>query len=497
MLFCLIFAFVTLSVSFFWFKKELYLKTLFLKLYGIIALTIVSILFISKFTNYQFIFSADYELYLKLQRIPIHPYVIRNIQTVCHTLYLFSAIVFICKHYKISVYKKFLLTLPLVLFVIINLSQVTDEISLQIFLMRFGDSNNLFFIADMLVSNISYLIICLYTIIPLMLIFKKIISTPNLIKKNFFVSYLVCMMLTDILYFSIFIHGLFKDISPHRLGLDNIPSGISLYGNMFTSAILLTTFSIVITVVIIFLKPFKAKKLEIEYVSTRNFQKFQYDNYYTTLHMLKNTLLCVYKYIEISEKHIDNTKALTSLECAKEQINEQLENYNNTMAHFKTKNLQFKSINIVEVVNKSINASEVEDTVVIYRDYNPEMDIRIMGNSNSIDQVCKNIIDNALNSLRISTKENKEIHISIVDDDDYVIIDFTNNGNCIPKNHQKFLFNLFFTTRANEFCSGIGLYYTKEIVTRHGGDIWFKSTPQQTTFTIALPKINQEELQND
>lgn len=494
MLFCLIFAFIALSVAFFWFKKEIYLNTLFLKLYGIITLTIVSIMLISKFTNYQFAFSADYELYLKLQRIRIHPYVIRNIQTICHTFYLSSAIVFLGRHCKISARKIFLLSLPLVLFVILNLSQVASEISLQIFLMKFKNPENAFFIADMLVSNVSYLIICVYAIIPLILIFKKIVSTSNLIKKNFFVSYLVCMMLTDILYFSIFIHGLFKDISPHHLGLNNIVSDISIYGNMFNSAILLTTFSVIITIVIIFFKPFKAKKLDIEYVSTRNFQKFQYDNYYTTLHMIKNTLLCVYKYIEISEKHIDNPKALTSLECAKEQINEQLENYSNTMAHFKTRNLQFESINIIDVVNKSINASEVEEAVGIYKDYNLETDIRIMGNSNSIDQVCKNIIDNALNSLRISTKENKEIRVSIVDDDDYVLINFSNNGNCIPKNHQKFLFNLFFTTHANEFCSGIGLYYTKEIVTRHGGDIWFKSTPEQTTFTIALPKINQEEL---
>lgn len=494
MLFCLIFVAISLFVSFFWFKKELYLNALYLKLYSIITLTIVSILFISKFTSYQFVFSADYELYLKLQRINIHPYTIRNIQTLCHILYLSSTIVFLCKHYKTTVFKKILLSLPLVLFMILNSSQVTDEISHQIFLIRFGNTNNTLFIADILIRNLSYLIICVYTIVPLILIFRKIISTPNLIKKNFFVSYLVCMMLTDILYFSIFIHGLFKDISPHRLGLNNIPSGISIYGNMFTSAIFITTFSVIITIVIIFLKPFKAKNLDIEYVSSKHFQKFQYDNYYTTLHMLKNTLLCVYKYIEISEKYIDNPKALTSLDGAKEQINEQLENYNNIMVHFKTRNLQFESINIVDVVNKSVNTSVVEDNVVIYKDYNHEMDIRIMGNLNSIDQVCKNIIDNALNSLRISAKENKEIRISIVDDDDYVIINFTNNGDCIPKNHQKFLFNLFFSTHANEFCSGIGLYYTKEIVTCHGGDIWFKSTPLETTFTIALPKTNQEEI---
>lgn len=495
MLFCLLLSFIALSVSFFLLKKDFYLNALYLKMYGIIALIVVSILFISKFTNYQFIFSADYELYLKLQRIHIHPYIIRDIQTVCHAFYLSSAIVFLWRRYKITVFRKFLLFIPLVLFVILNLSQVTSEISLQIFLTRFGNPTNALFIADMLVSNITYLIICSYTLLPLILIFREIVRTSNLIKKNFFVSYLVCMTLTDILYFLIFIHGMFSDIAPHQLSLNNIPSSISMSSNMITSTILLTTFSVIITTVIIFLKPFKAKKLDVEYVSTKHFQKFQYDNYYTTLHMLKNTLLCVYKYIEISEKHIDNPKALTSLECAKEQIDEQLENYNNIMSHFKTKNLQFESINIIDVVNKAIDASEVEDTVVMLKDFNQEMDIRIKGDSNSINQVCKNIIDNALNSLMISPNGNKEIRISIVDDDDYVIVNFTNNGNCIPKNHQKFLFNLFFSTHANEFCSGIGLYYAKEIVTHHGGDIWFKSTPEQTTFTIALPKINQEELQ--
>lgn len=493
MLFCLIFAAISLFVSFFWFKKELYLNILYLKLYSIIALTIVSILFISKFTSYQFVFTADYDMYLNLQRISIHPYIIRNIQTLCHAFYLSLTIVFLSKHYKISAFKKILLTLPVLLFTILNSSQVTDEISHQIFLMKFGNQNNAFPVVSMLVSGISYLIICTYTIISPILIFKKIMSTPNVIKKNFFVSYLVCMVLTDILYFSIFIHGLFKDISPHHLGLNNIPSNLSIYGNMFTSAIILTTFSVIITIVIIVLKPFKAKNLDIEYVSSKHFQKFQYDNYYTTLHMLKNTLLCVYKYIEISEKHIDNPKALTSLAGAKDQINEQLENYNNIMVNFKTRNLQFEPINIIDVVNNSVNASLADDAVDIYKDYNPEMNIKIMGNLSSIDQVCKNIIDNALNSLKISAKDHKEIRISIIDDDDYVIINFTNNGDCIPKSHQKFLFNLFFSTHANEFCSGIGLYYTKEIVTCHGGDIWFKSTPEETTFTIALPKASQEE----
>lgn len=489
MLFCLVFAFIVLSISFFWFKKEIYLNALYLKLYGIIALTVVSLLFISKFTNYQFLFDADFDLYLQLQHIKVHPYIIRNVQTICHTLYLSSTILFLSRYYKNSVLKNLLISLPLILFLIVNTSYTADEISFQIFSLAPQNQQNVFLIVDMLLSGITFLIVLVYVLIPIALIVKKIINTPNVIKRNFFTSYLACMILTDILYFSMFIFGLFQDISPHRLGLNNIPSNVSIYGNIFTSSILLTTVSVIITILIIVFKPFKAKKLNIEYASTKHFQKFQYDNYYTTLHMLKNTLLCVYKYIEISEKHIDNSKAITSLTCAKEQINEQLENYNNIMAHFKTKNLKFEPINVIKIINNSINNAEIENTITIKKDYDPEMVINIMGNSASIDQVCKNIIENAMNSLKLSSRENKQISVSVIDDDDYVVIGFTNNGNCIPKEHQKFLFNLFFSTHANEFCSGIGLYYVKEIVTRHNGDIWFKSTPEQTTFTIALPII--------
>lgn len=489
MLFCLVFAFIVLSISFFWFKKESYLNALYLKLYGIIALTIVSLLFISKFTNYQFLFSADFNLYLQLQQFKFHPYFIRNVQTVCHTLYLSSTILFLSRYYKNSVSKKLLISLPLILFLIINSSYIVDEISFQIFSLAPQNQQYVFGIVDSLVSKLSFVIVLGYVLIPLILIARKITNTPNMIKRNFFTSYLVCMILSDILYCSMFIFGLFQDISPHRLGLNNIPSNVSIYGNIFTSSILLTTFSVIITILIIVFKPFKSKKLNIEYASTKHFQKFQYDNYYTTLHMLKNTLLCVYKYIEISEKHIDNSKAITPLTCAKEQINEQLENYNNIMAHFKTKNLRFEPVNVIEIINNSINNAEIENTINIKKDYNPDMTIKIMGNASSIDQVCKNIIQNALNSLKISAIEHKEISVSIVDDDDYVVIGFTNNGNSIPKEHQKFLFNLFFSTHANEFCSGIGLYYVKEIVTRHNGEIWFKSTPEQTTFTIALPVI--------
>jgi signal transduction histidine kinase len=36
---------------------------------------------------------------------------------------------------------------------------------------------------------------------------------------------------------------------------------------------------------------------------------------------------------------------------------------------------------------------------------------------------------------------------------------------------------------------GLGLYISKEIISRHGGRIWAESTPNQgSTFSISLPR---------
>ena len=123
-----------------------------------------------------------------------------------------------------------------------------------------------------------------------------------------------------------------------------------------------------------------------------------------------------------------------------------------------------------------------------------ETDAPIEGISGELRQVFSNLIVNAVDalgeagdSLVIRVHEGVDwrdlstpgIRISIVD-----------NGPGIPENIRRQLFHAFFTTKG-EKGTGIGLWVSREIVRRHGGEIRLHSSDsgarQGTTFSIFLP----------
>jgi len=75
-------------------------------------------------------------------------------------------------------------------------------------------------------------------------------------------------------------------------------------------------------------------------------------------------------------------------------------------------------------------------------------------------------------------------------------INVKDSGIGIPKKEQKNIFNSFFrgsnAMRANTEASGLGLYITKSIIKKHGGNIWFISTEKHgSTFSFTLPIKNK------
>ncbi|NIP32545.1 MAG: hypothetical protein GWN55_09135, partial [Phycisphaerae bacterium] len=71
-------------------------------------------------------------------------------------------------------------------------------------------------------------------------------------------------------------------------------------------------------------------------------------------------------------------------------------------------------------------------------------------------------------------------------------VEVEDNGIGISKEAQEQIFTKFF--RAKEAVqrrddgSGLGLFIAKNIVNRHGGDIWFESEPGKgTTFYFTIP----------
>ena len=99
-----------------------------------------------------------------------------------------------------------------------------------------------------------------------------------------------------------------------------------------------------------------------------------------------------------------------------------------------------------------------------------------------IENLCKNAVD-AMNGVGTLT-------IDVIEENKYVIIDFTDTGKGIPKSNHKTVFNPGFTSKKRGW--GLGLSLSERIIKNyHRGKIFVKSSviDQGTTFRIVLKKF--------
>jgi signal transduction histidine kinase len=111
----------------------------------------------------------------------------------------------------------------------------------------------------------------------------------------------------------------------------------------------------------------------------------------------------------------------------------------------------------------------------------------VLADADRIDQVFENLIGNAVKyspaggaiAIRANT-DGGELHIAVTD-----------HGIGIAPDEIENVFNLFYRSpdpRAGHVGGlGLGLYISREIVTRHGGRMWAESGPDGSTFHVVLP----------
>jgi two-component system sensor histidine kinase VanS len=114
--------------------------------------------------------------------------------------------------------------------------------------------------------------------------------------------------------------------------------------------------------------------------------------------------------------------------------------------------------------------------------------LTLWGDADKLARVFNNILKNAL----AYSYENSVIDISAQQQDENIIITFTNQGNPIPQEKLETIFEKFFrldTSRStNTGGAGLGLAIAKEIVNAHGGNIFVQSNTEKTVFTVVLPQ---------
>jgi iron only hydrogenase large subunit-like protein len=117
----------------------------------------------------------------------------------------------------------------------------------------------------------------------------------------------------------------------------------------------------------------------------------------------------------------------------------------------------------------------------------PETDCYICADEDQLKQVFINIIKNACEAMTES--ERKCLTINLISKVDEKLIEFTDTGKGIPKEHFNKIFTPFFTTKNIGKGTGLGLAITYGIIKMHRGNINFTSEENKgTTFRIILPK---------
>lgn len=104
-------------------------------------------------------------------------------------------------------------------------------------------------------------------------------------------------------------------------------------------------------------------------------------------------------------------------------------------------------------------------------------------------QVLINLLNNAIDSLRISLKTPKQIVITLRQEVDFVELAIQDNGVGIPAGQEEKIFELLVTNK--ESGSGVGLWLTKDIISRYDGEIFAKNVGGSgACFTVRLPALS-------
>lgn len=87
--------------------------------------------------------------------------------------------------------------------------------------------------------------------------------------------------------------------------------------------------------------------------------------------------------------------------------------------------------------------------------------------------------------------ENTEIHISVIENVDTILFQFSNHGDTILEDKLEQIFEQFYRLNATRSTSnggaGLGLAIAKQIIELHNGTIMAKSENEITTFEVTLP----------
>jgi len=141
------------------------------------------------------------------------------------------------------------------------------------------------------------------------------------------------------------------------------------------------------------------------------------------------------------------------------------------------------------IIDKLIENNEIR----LIEDYRTKRDLFTY--AKELQQVFINVIKNSVDALLIQEVTTKEIHIRTYDDNDWVMIEISDNAGGVEDKILDRIFEPYFSTKFEKNGTGLGLYMSKTIIENHlQGTIECENRAKGALFTIKLP-LNIDEVQ--
>ena len=149
--------------------------------------------------------------------------------------------------------------------------------------------------------------------------------------------------------------------------------------------------------------------------------------------------------------------------------------------------------------NISKNSEIIENNISLLSELDKNISIKLncknsklflKCDADQISRVFLNLIKNSIESIQEKSQKNGEftkiIDIEIINKNDYITANITDNGTGFPKENIKNIIKPYFTTKPDG--SGLGLSIVNKIINDHNGSIKFNSNNNGAKVEITLPK---------
>ncbi|MFI5196862.1 MAG: ATP-binding protein, partial [Chitinophagales bacterium] len=210
-------------------------------------------------------------------------------------------------------------------------------------------------------------------------------------------------------------------------------------------------------------------------------------------HEIKNPLtpmkLNIQYLQQAMQKDDPNIKELTGK--VSDSIIEQIDNLSYIASEFsnfaKMPEARAEELELGELLNKATELYLNDPHIKVTVNKSPEK-LYVFSDRSQLLRVFTNLLENAKQAIPTDKTGNIEVSLKIENGDAIIII--TDNGQGIPEDIVKKIFQPYFTTKTSG--TGLGLAMTRKIIEFWKGKIWFETKEGEgTTFYIKLPLMRK------